>query len=931
MKLSKNSTKHTQFLKSKTITAIALFLTLTIAIPLAALPAANAHTPVWTIIGYAYVSASPNPVGVGQRVAIFMWTGPPLAGALAENGIRRQNFTLTITKPDGTTETQRWDVVQDSTGIQSYYYYPTQVGNYTIKFDYGGQKYTWNQANTPGLSSSNAAYENDTYTAASRTYTLTVQQEPIPEPISSYPLPSEYWTRPIEGQNTDWYSVASNWLGTPYIPGANAAFGIPGAYQPDGSAPNSAHIMWTKPIAYGGVVGGNSTTYTGEMYYQGGSYNIRYANPLIMHGTLFYQEPYGNSGVGGDYVAVDLRTGEELWRVNTTATGINLVPSFGYLYALETINQHGILPNGLLIASGSVSGQGTVWRGYDPRTGYLTGMNVTNVPGGTNVAGPRGEYLKYTLTNLGTSSNPNWRLMQWNSSKVFGAEAGTGVGGWYTGNIPGNTPFNTTALGTNTYWNGSAWVSNAVRLAQGYSAVQWTTPAYDWNVSVALGRGTWSIGTAVQGVFPLVDLNNILLLIQGTFGGYPIDYSATVTTFPANITAISLKPATLGQVLWTKSYPQAPGNNTRFLAGWDPSREVFVFTDKESMVHYGYSLKDGSQLWGPTVIPEDTTSDWNFLNIAQTMVAYGKLYWSSWAGIIYAFDIQTGKLLWTYGNGGEGNSTSTGLTSSWGRFPTFISVIADGKVYLDTTEHSPNSPLYKGYRFRALNATDGTELWTLFDYANQMYGGAAPIGDGYLTYLNTYDMQIYAIGKGPSSTVASASPKVSVYGTSVLLEGTVMDIAAGTRQPEQAARFPNGVPAVSDESQSSWMEYVYMQKPRPTNVIGVEVTLSVLDANGNFREIGTTTSDASGFYSLMWTPDIPGKYTVVARFAGSESYYPSQAETAFAVDPAPPAPTEPEPQPLIMTDTYIMYSTVAIVIAIAVGFAVAIVLLRKRP
>ena len=54
-----------------------------------------------------------------------------------------------------------------------------------------------------------------------------------------------------------------------------------------------------------------------------------------------------------------------------------------------------------------------------------------------------------------------------------------------------------------------------------------------------------------------------------------------------------------------------------------------------------------------------------------------------------------------------------------------------------------------------------------------------------------------------------------------MIKGTVTDISAGTKQDQQAARFPNGVPAVSDESQSAWMEYVYMQKPRPTNVTGV--------------------------------------------------------------------------------------------------------------
>jgi len=93
-----------------------------------------------------------------------------------------------------------------------------------------------------------------------------VQQTVLAMPIDSFPMPTEYWTRPIEGQNTYWYSISSNWLGTPYILGANPAYGPPGAYQPDGSAPTSAHIMWTKPMQYGGVVGGNNTGIPGEMY-----------------------------------------------------------------------------------------------------------------------------------------------------------------------------------------------------------------------------------------------------------------------------------------------------------------------------------------------------------------------------------------------------------------------------------------------------------------------------------------------------------------------------------------------------------------------------------------------------------------------------------------------------------------------------------------
>ncbi len=89
---------------------------------------------------------------------------------------------------------------------------------------------------------------------------------------------------------------------------------------------------------------------------------------------------------------------------------------------------------------------------------------------------------------------------------------------------------------------------------------------------------------------------------------------------------------------------------------------------------------------------------------------------------------------------------------------------------------------------------------------------------------------------------------------------------------------------------SQWMEYVYMQKPMPTNVTGVPVTLSVIDSNGNNRQIGTTTTDSSGTFASTWTPDIPGNYTVIATFAGSQSYYGSNAETHFyASSPAPTA------------------------------------------
>ena len=210
------------------------------------------------------------------------------------------------------------------------------------------------------------------------------------------------------------------------------------------------------------------------------------------------------------------------------------------------------------------------------------------------------------------------------------------------------------------------------------------------------------------------------------------------------------------------------------------------------------------------------------------------------------------------------------------------------------------------------------------------YSQAGVIADGFLAYFNAYDGQVYSIGKGPSKTTIEAPMAAIELGKSLVIRGTVTDIAAGTKQDEQAARFPNGVPAVSDTSQSAWMAYVYMQKPRPMDTTGVTISLSVVDANGNYREIGTTTSN-DGFFSLNWKPDIEGQYTVYASFAGSESYWPSNAVTAFAVDPAVATPTPTEAPAQSVSDMYFVPAVAGIIVAIAVVGIMIILVLRKRP
>jgi hypothetical protein len=122
------------------------------------------------------------------------------------------------------------------------------------------------------------------------------------------------------------------------------------------------------------------------------------------------------------------------------------------------------------------------------------------------------------------------------------------------------------------------------------------------------------------------------------------------------------------------------------------------------------------------------------------------------------------------------------------------------------------------------------------------------------------------------------------------------------------------------------MQYVYMQKPRPKDVTGVEVIISVLDSNNNCREIGKTTTDINGFFTLNWKPDITGNYTVYANFAGSESYWPSYAVTSFAVDPAAtPAPT---PQPVVVPDY--TWTIIGMGIAMILAVVIATILILRK-
>jgi hypothetical protein len=713
--------------------------------------------------------------------------------------------------------------------------------------------------------------------ADSNVFSLTVQEEPIPWVGESYvpptPLPTEYWEYPIYGENREWQSIGGNWLMPGYDSGAT--FGtIKSMYAPYNPVPDTSHILWAKPTVPGGVVGDT----TDMTYYTGSIYRGELQPPVVINGRLYYnQMEIPRTG----FYCVDIHTGETIWHNNATypdgkgglIQGADAQITLGQILTVNTRNWHGGMP--FLWSTRS-----TTWGVWDPWTGDLM-YTIVNAPAIdlpmirklTFVRDPSDGTLIYYRYDIGTNT-----LAKWNSTKMMEATLKFGLGrdglayafafGWPVYNLD---------------WNSGI----------------------EWNVTSPV-RFTPFVGSSPIESFHDPKDDSTIILTNQTAG---LIISATAFE---NV-AISSED---GSVLWRKVRDEGTWESA-ITSGVPMSMEddVYAIYRKETRQWYAYRVSTGNELW----VSDPYPSQWAVYS-SGSVIAYGKLYVTGYDGKVWAHDVQTGDVVWDWG------PVSSGLEMPYGHYPLYGGIlVADNKVIVINDEHSQQSPLYRGQRMYVIDAGSGQTLWSIsgvYDF---------PIAaNSYVLGPNGYDGRLYAFGKGPSSTTVTAAPEVTVHGDSVLVKGSVTDISAGTKQNEQAARFPSGVPAVSNESMTAWMEYVYMQKPRPINATGVDVVISVLDPNNNLYEVGRATSDSSGFYKLAFTPEVPGEYTIIATFEGSESYWGSYAETAINVEEVPAATPAPTATPAPMTDMYVLGIGTAILIAVIIGFVVVILIFRKR-
>jgi hypothetical protein len=915
------------FLRKTKASLIALILMATIITSaiLIILPSANAHTPPWTVPTHAYVACTPAKVGVGQYTNIVVWVDRYSPTSAGTQGQRFTGFTLNITKPNGETVIIGPWTCSSAVGSDWQSFTPDQVGTYSIVFSWPGNTI---EAGPGGFNTGQGvSYIGDFFAGStSPPCTLTVQQEKVPTWQESA-LPTDYWTTPINAANRGWSVIGSNWLKGSWLVNN---------FQTAGRVPLTAHILWSQPITPGRAGGIPDAQWSGVPA-DVNDYESPWSAPIIMNGIIYYSAPAVADSAQYGYYAVNLFNGQQLWYKNGTDNGLNnpytnaggytlsnTYPTLtqGQLYHYNSVNGEGILSYLIMV-------QGSTWYFLDPATGNLM-LKLINVPSGTAVTDQDGDLLRYSY-NAATGN-----LLCWNSSQ----------------SIPPLSPEGT---------NQQQWKMRFGATIDAVNDTSWTVVGPNNSTAVGnvlvfpndiLPRSGYTMNLTVQKNLPgdisvLQDSNRVPKEIFGAYMTAPMsdltssDYTTgrtlgsgntfTVWTMRIDEHVTGYNPSTANTntqannlgfgatLLMTKDITvPVPGQNlTWSITSPDYTSQTFQLWCKQLGQSWCYSLETGSLLWGPTI----SFHQMDYYGLSQN-VYYGKLIQTSqYGGTMAAYDITNGNLLWVY------NSTAAApYEASYGEnMPLSIGAICDGTALLYSNEHSPTKPLWRESYVRCVNLTDGKEIWKLLDFNMGL-----SIADGYIVTGNEYDNNVYCIGKGPSGITVSAPQSGLSMGSSFTISGTVTDQSPGAVAIAQKMGYINGIPCVLDTNQQAWMEYLYEQQPKPTDVQGIMVSINVVDSNGNNRQIGTANSDLSGTYALTWTPDIPGDFTVIANFDGSNSYGSSSAEAHFTVSNTSPTASPYPVTVLPATESYILGIGIAIIIAIAIVGVLLFIAIRKR-
>jgi hypothetical protein len=345
---------------------------------------------------YVFLNAVPNPVGVGQETLFFI--GVRTAMSNVRDGY--VGLSITIERPDGRVDKIE-NIRTDSTATTGRIYVPSVAGLHKCTAHFPEQPIVNEGRFTPPAGTILEA-------ADSIVLELEVTEEPVIH-HPGFPLPTEYWTRPIHGMLREWAPIAANsvWgIGFPdnrYLP-----------YNED--APETAHVLWTKETQMGGIAGGESGDISVET---GAAYEAKFTYATVLGGTLYYnprEARYPTETV----TAVDLRTGEERWsRLLVSPDGESHKLSFGQAFTWLSYNYQGVFyflwSTDVYAVSGVPTQQGNTYNAFDATTGDWI-YTMINVPSGVEAWDDNGAFYRYAI-----DYENKWMAL-WNSSRVVSAQ-----------------------------------------------------------------------------------------------------------------------------------------------------------------------------------------------------------------------------------------------------------------------------------------------------------------------------------------------------------------------------------------------------------------------------------------------------------------------------------------------------------------------------
>ena len=435
-------------------------------LPAGVTPAVNTQT-------ICSLSVRPRLVGVGQSVLVNAWLCP------ATQNVRNvRGYKFTFTKPDGTTTVFTTDSENATAAI--WFDYPIDmVGVWSVVCEFPGTYFN----GTTDQATQSAYYQP----SKSQVESFTCQTDYNP----SWPaeaLPTDYWTRPVDFSHRDWWPVLGNYPANGYdgttdpqwstrYPDTNKLWASAYGFLPWVQAPKSSHITWMETNNPAGVTGGqmgqegntiasdlSTSPYLCNLVYAGRGYRM-VSKPVIVNETSMLMPSSPNT-----WQCFDLRTGQVYWE----QVGITQQPTFiEYVKSTTTaaISADAVTASLVYLST-------TRLIKYNPNTGAVTAnisISLTPTISGTTY---RNGYV-LSIQNLGNTSAPNYRLINWTTA---------GTSATFSSRIVSNVSYALSALPSVQDWStGFGAAVNGITTANVYIGVNAT------GYNLYTGAKLWSV------------------------------------------------------------------------------------------------------------------------------------------------------------------------------------------------------------------------------------------------------------------------------------------------------------------------------------------------------------------------------------------------------------------------------------------------------